>query len=185
MNPQSLQPPLSQLHEIDSHDEKKALLDLYQEYHDELVQFVSRSIQPPLNANDIVQESFIRLIRHPALHTITNRKAYLFRIALNLTIDHQRHHTASTKALQHFKHQEGHRVETRTAETILLAKEELARLLQALTELSPQCQRIFYLNRFAGLKHREIAEQLHISTRTVEENIKRALIHSHRRLSQL
>ncbi|GJL66342.1 MAG: DNA-directed RNA polymerase sigma-70 factor [Nitrospirales bacterium] len=160
-------------------------MELYHEYHDELLQFVSRSIKPPLNAHDIVQESFLRLIRHQDIHSITNLKSYIFRIALNLTVDHQRHHTASTKGLQQFKNQEQPRVETRTAESILLAKEELARLHQALTELSPQCQRIFYLNRFAGLKHRAIAEQLHIPIRTVEENIKRALIHSHRRLSQL
>jgi RNA polymerase sigma-70 factor (ECF subfamily) len=42
--------------------------------------------------------------------------------------------------------------------------------------LTPLCQRIFYLNRFEGLKQREIAETLNISVRTVEENIKRALL---------
>lgn len=172
-------------YDVDDCLHKEKVLAIYDECHNELVQFIARSIQPPLSANDIAQESFLRLVRHPNLDRIDNLKAYLFRIALNLSVDHQRGHLASTKALQQFGNQERNRVETRTAETILLAKEELAGLSRALKELPPLCQRIFYLNRFAGRKHREIAAQLHISIRTVEDNIKRALLHAHRRLGQM
>ncbi|GJL55574.1 MAG: DNA-directed RNA polymerase sigma-70 factor [Nitrospirales bacterium] len=182
---QHLDMPISHLNDVAESVEKETILTLYDECHDELVQFISGSIQPPLSANDIVQESFLRLVRHPNLQDIDNLKAYLFRIALNLSVDYQRQHLTSTKALQRFGSQERHRVETRTAETMLLAKEELVRLHQALTELSPLCQRIFYLNRFKGFKHRAIAEQLHISVRTVEDNVKRALLHAHRRLGQM
>ncbi|WP_256361383.1 RNA polymerase sigma factor [Methylomonas koyamae] len=72
----------------------------------------------------------------------------------------------------------------RCAETVALGEQALDSLIGALAELSPLCQRIFYLNRFEGLKQREIAEQLNVSVRTVEDNIKRALLHCAQTLGQ-
>ena len=42
-------------------------------------------------------------------------------------------------------------------------------------KLPPQCKKIFKLNRFDRLKYREIANQLNLSERTVENHIAHAL----------
>jgi RNA polymerase sigma-70 factor (ECF subfamily) len=44
-----------------------------------------------------------------------------------------------------------------------------------LEKLPGRCGEIFYLNRFEGLKYREIAERLSVSVKTVEANMGRAL----------
>jgi len=67
---------------------------------------------------------------------------------------------------------------------VALGEQDLDRLIEGMSNLSPLCQRIFYLNRFEGLRQREIAEMLNISLRTVEENIKKALVHCAKTLGQ-
>lgn len=44
-----------------------------------------------------------------------------------------------------------------------------------ISQLPPQCQRVFLLSRVEGLKHREIADELHISLKTVEAHLTKAL----------
>jgi RNA polymerase sigma-70 factor (ECF subfamily) len=56
-------------------------------------------------------------------------------------------------------------------------KELEAKLQYALSQLPDQCRAIFQLSRFGGLKHREIAEQLGLSQKTVEAQVGKALKH--------
>jgi RNA polymerase sigma-70 factor (ECF subfamily) len=129
-------------------------------------------------AADISQEAFTRLCRASDLSNVDNLKAYLYRTAMNLVIDHYRNHATHTASVVECLDDAIPEVkDRRCAETVVLGEQELDQLVDSLSALSPLCQRIFYLNRFEGLKHREIAETLNISIRTVEENIKRALLH--------
>ncbi len=128
-------------------------------------------------AADICQEAFVRLCRREDLASVGNLKAYLFRTAQNLVIDYYRSQTVRNAAMVAWPDDMPPEIEDlRCAETVALGEEDLDRLIEGMSSLSPLCQRIFYLNRFEGLKQREIAETLNISVRTVEENIKRALL---------
>lgn len=136
-------------------------------------------------AADISQEAFTRLCRSSDLSNIENLKAYLFRTAMNLLVDHYRSQTTRTVSVVEWSDDTIPEAEdTRCAETVALGEQELDRLVESLSALSPLCQRIFYLNRFEGMKQREIADLLNISIRTVEDNIKRALIHCVKSLNQ-
>jgi len=129
-------------------------------------------------AADLCQEAFIRLCHVDDLGSISNLKAYLFKTALNLLCDHYRSQSVRQAVTVEWPSDALPETEDfRCAQTVAVGEETLDKLLAALEELPPQCQRIFYLNRFEGLKHRDIAERLNISIRTVEDNIKRALLH--------
>ncbi|MDR4501825.1 MAG: sigma-70 family RNA polymerase sigma factor [Nitrospirales bacterium] len=169
--------PVPALGECTRETEQSCLRALHADCHEELVHFVTQHVKSPHLATDIAQEAFVRLLRHKDLRTIRHLKTYLFQIAINLAKDHYRTHACHVQALQEVELQHLPRVDIRTPETIALAKEQLRQINEALGELSPLCQRIFYLNRIQGLKHREIAERLAVSKRTVEENLKRALSH--------
>ena len=54
--------------------------------------------------------------------------------------------------------------------------EELQQQVNAVIETLPErCREVFLLSRFEGLKNREIAEKLNISTTAVEKHISKAI----------
>ena len=66
----------------------------------------------------------------------------------------------------------------------LWEKRELQQLIdKKLKDLSPQCQRVFYLSRYENLSYHEISLQLGISENTVKYHIKTALAYLRKELS--
>ena len=57
---------------------------------DDLYQFIVRRTRDPAAADDLVQETFARLLTYERAKTITNRAALGYSIALNLVRDHFR-----------------------------------------------------------------------------------------------
>ena len=62
-----------------------------------------------------------------------------------------------------------------TTDSDTLYNELTRQIEQVMEELSPRCREIFTMSRFEGLKNREIAQQLGISTTAVEKHISKAL----------
>jgi RNA polymerase sigma-70 factor (ECF subfamily) len=57
----------------------------------------------------------------------------------------------------------------------ILVKELEEKIRDAMNALPQQCRTIFQLSRFEGLKYQEIADQLGISIKTVENQMGKAL----------
>ena len=55
------------------------------------------------------------------------------------------------------------------------ARQELARLRVIVAALPPQCREVFELRKFEGLSHREVAQRMGLSEKTVENHLTRAL----------
>jgi len=161
------------------------LAQLFDRYAVDVRRFLASRVACDATAADLTQETFIRLARLPDPGAIENFRTYLFRIAANLATDHLR---ARQRRQPSSSDPEGALLalpdSASTPETALLAKQELAAALRALGELSPLCRQIFALNRFDGLSHRDIADQLGICVSTVEKNIARALNHCRRRVNE-
>lgn len=163
----------------------QVLRELYLDCHAELESVLFSRIRCRETAADICQEAFARLCRAEDLSKIGNLKAYLYRTAMNLLFDHFRSQAVRAAVTTGWQDEAPPETEDpRCAETVALGEQELDRLIDTLAALPPLCRRIFYLNRFEGLKQREIAETLNISVRTVEDNIKRALVHCVKSLDQ-
>jgi RNA polymerase sigma-70 factor (ECF subfamily) len=62
-----------------------------------------------------------------------------------------------------------------SAHESLLAKELEENIAQAVNKLPAECRKVFELSRIEGLKYREIADTLHISVKTVEAQMSKAL----------
>ena len=128
------------------------------------------------SCREIVQESFLRLHQHIlAGGDQTNLRGWLFRVAHNLARNSQAaFHSSRTGPLEDAT-ATGELPSTATsAEDQLLAKERAVRLNRAMQELSA-AQRECLVLRSQGLKYREIADVLSLSTSTVGENIQRGL----------
>lgn len=159
----------SQLVNAVKNSDGKAFKELYYRYADMLFRFLWRKTHNYESAKDMVQVLFMRLWNNRAnLDHKQSIKSYLFRSANNLAIDHLRKKIASRENSMY-------EVESDPAyypDDWFDFKDHIKKALDNL----PTAQRnVFYLSRFEGLKHREIAEILGVSQKTVENHINKAL----------
>jgi RNA polymerase sigma-70 factor (ECF subfamily) len=144
------------------------------ENHSTLLQLLKRYIGCSDTAEELVQEAYLRVMQLDTLNEITNLPGYLFRVATNLAKDHARR-ISLTEQNDISVLDDQLACMQPTPDTVMQAQQELDRLEQLISELPPQCQRIFLLCKLQHLSHAEIAELLNISPRTVEKQIGKAL----------
>ncbi|OUO50979.1 RNA polymerase subunit sigma-70 [Parabacteroides sp. An277] len=122
-------------------------------------------------AEDIVQQAFADVWEK--LHAgelIANLKAYLYQAVKNRSI-----HFAARKREEILTDELPDNLSDTTDEERIALAERDARLWSAIDRLPSERRRIFLLSKRDGLKYQEIAEELHISVKTVEVQISKAL----------
>lgn len=127
------------------------------------------------DADDVVQETFIRVLQARERGPIESPRGLLFATARNAARDLlRRRAVAQTSSIAEiddsrvFDHAPGvSEVVSRRQETDLLAA--------AIAELPPRCREILVLRKFENLSHREIAQRLGIAEHTVEAQLTKAL----------
>lgn len=149
---------------------------LYLQYRQSLLNYLT-GIMPGgrQDAQEILHETYIRLLRHNDLERLEeNPRAYIFTIATNLVRDSLRR----GKSRKEDAHTDAEDCELATEAPSPLRsvswQQSVAQLKQALLQLKPQTRQIFLLSRFEELTYPEIAEQLKLSSRTVERHMSKA-----------
>jgi RNA polymerase sigma-70 factor (ECF subfamily) len=125
-------------------------------------------------AEDLVQATFCRLWEKSGdleiHHSVT---AYLYRAVYHECLNYLKHRKVEAVHEQHSKHFAERHTENALERTGL--RELEGRLASALAELPEGCRTVFQMSRFESLKYREIADQLGISVKTVENQMGKAL----------
>ena len=144
--------------------------------HEPMLRAWLRTRFPSLtDTDDLVQESYARLLRAREKGPVKNTKSYLFTTALNAALDLIRR--KKVVSFEHVAETERSSVleDRPDAGEAASRTEELEILREALQALPARCRQVFTLRKLYGLTHREIAEQLGLSEKTVEEQINRAM----------
>jgi RNA polymerase sigma-70 factor (ECF subfamily) len=142
-----------------------------------LHRYVRRLLGRQEGSEDILQEAFLRTYRYA--ERLVEPRAFVFTTARNLVADSRRRsRIASSETVEDL---ETSNVvgSSESLEDQLLAIERRCLLEEAVARLSPQCRAAFTLRVFGGCSYREIAQQLRISPKTVENHIARALRQTH------
>jgi RNA polymerase sigma-70 factor (ECF subfamily) len=154
---------------------------LFSRYYRRLLGYASRFVDDYMVAEDLVQDSFARLWEKREMLESVSLSSLLFTIVRNNCINHlKRQALVDIHSVDWLENLDG---EERLynldfcpdVEMTLLYKELMAQIPQVLEQLPPRSREIFLMSRRQGLKNREIAERLAISTTAVEKHIKRAL----------
>ncbi len=124
------------------------------------------------DAEDIVQEAWVRLARYEREQVVDKPEAFLMQTALNLAIDE--HRGRVTHGEQVVLEEVILVDESPPVEAVVLGRERLARLHYCLGRLTERSRDIFLAHRLDGLTYREIADQHGLSISTVEKHIAKA-----------
>jgi RNA polymerase sigma-70 factor (ECF subfamily) len=132
--------------------------------------WLRRRFPAMLDVDDIVQESYLRLLRLRPEAALRSPKAFLFAIARNLALDQLRRRTASGEvALEADPAAQPADENAATSEAERCREIELLR--EAIEALPGRCREIFRLRKVEGLSQAQIAERLQISEHTVSAQL--------------
>lgn len=128
------------------------------------------------DVDDVVQESYIRLLKARTVHPIQCARAFLFGIARRLAVDVIRKERRTTAHevvmdLNSLSVLEG-KADAAEASS---SQEEIALLAEAIHSLPSRCREIMILRKLDRLSHQEIAQRLGIAVPTVEVQISRGM----------
>lgn len=127
-----------------------------------------------LEIDDIVQETYARLIAVESVAGIGNVKTYMFQTAYSVLVSHVRR--ARVVAFETVADLE-HLGATRdvSPEDQVIDRDELNRLARAIATLPGKIRDVFILRRVNGLSQRDVACELGLSESTVEKHMSRGI----------
>lgn len=153
--------------------ESRLLENWAREHQDALLRYFKRRVSPPEQAEDLVQEVFVRLARRAHLETIDRAEHYLFRVAASVVADHFRKQASISAPLIPYDDSR-HGQAGFTPERVLSGRQALDQLIDALGELPERTRRIFVLYHLEQMKQKDIAVRLRMPLSTLEKHMARA-----------
>ncbi|MDO5969398.1 RNA polymerase sigma-70 factor [Flavivirga aquimarina] len=148
---------------------RKAFRILFERYYKKLLDYAVTYTHDLHEAEDIVQQTFITLWKNKLkINTEKSIKSYLYRITYNTYIDTYRKQKRRDAFFNELKEQV---LRERITEDSEVLEKRITKLKNTIEKLPEQCKEILYLNKFEGLKYKEISEQLDISIKTVESHM--------------
>ena len=141
----------------------------YEEYYQVILTYITYRITHRYEAEDLAQDVFVRLLDYKQMLRPDTVKYFLFTIARNIVIDYIR---------RYYKKQEidGYLYDTMSASTNeteekIIGDDLMAMERMRLATMPKQRRLIYTLNRFEGKASPEIAGELNLSCRTVENHL--------------
>lgn len=156
---------------------EERVTQIFDELREPVYRYLLCRSATPAEADDIIQETFLRLYRHlNAGGNEGNLRGWVFRVAHNLSINEIKRykHLFSTAPEGLAELELSHADPAPGPEELLLLKEKMARVHTAISSLSEQQKQCLYL-RAEGFRYREIAEILGVTISTVAESLRRAI----------
>ena len=126
------------------------------------------------DADDLVQEAWIRLACYERDRDVAQPEAFLMRAALNLSID--AHRSRASHGEEVLLEDVDVVDATPSAEAVLLGRERMARLSVGLGRLNDKTCAIFLAHRIDGMSYQQIAHHHGLSVSSVEKHIAKAML---------
>ncbi len=149
---------------------------LFRRYRQSLTNYLRGLLHSPSAAEEVLQESYIRLIQAKSLDSLESRaRAFLFKIATNLARDKYRY-DASRAGNQHIPLEDVELTSNESPiEQVVEWRNGLEIVKHCLLELPSRTRKAFILYTWEQLTLREVAGMLGVSSKTVERDIATAL----------
>lgn len=150
----------------------KAFEQLFKAYHKPLLVYATTIIKDGDESQDVVQQVFVTVWKNrTSIEIHTSVRAFLYRAVYNACLNkikQQAVRTSYAKEVQLTNR-------TATVTETIHQKELQQKIDEAIGQLPDQCGKIFKMSRYDNLKYQEIADNLALSIKTVENQMGKAL----------
>ena len=181
-----LSPPDSDLLDLVRRGDKDAFSALFLRHYDTVYRFLLKLTDSPHEAEDLAQEVFIKLYRHPLdANRPHNLRAWLYRVALNQAYNASRsRRREDARRGKVARMAEVERREEHDPADAVVDSERRGRVRQVLRSLPPRQQQCLIL-RYEGFSYAEIAAALEVAPSSVGTLLARAEAEFARRYEKL
>jgi RNA polymerase sigma-70 factor, ECF subfamily len=154
--------------------DERVFEEFFRKYYQSLCNYACTFLKDMEEAEEAVQAVFHHFWEKKAtLEISTSLKSYFYKSVHNNCLNRIKH----AKIKLEYQHYNAERIDQNPsyASHLAEANELESRIAQAVESLPEQCRLVFKLSRFEELKYAEIADQLGISVKTVENQMGKAL----------
>jgi RNA polymerase sigma-70 factor (family 1) len=149
---------------------KTAYQELFERYAPRIYHFSLSYLKNEMEAEELVQDVFLKIWeKREKLDSTKNIKSFIFKIAINAIYDLIRRRNIE-HAFQDFIRVQENSYSVDTWHTVIW-EEMLMNLDEFVKQMPEQRRKIFQMNREKGLSNDEIAKELNLSKRTVENQL--------------
>ena len=142
----------------------------YAAHRDELLSFIAVRITNAVEAEDLVQDIFLRLLRGHHLITPDTLPALIYTMARHAVSDYYRRRRIYEEYEHYIKRSDC----TSEIESLISARQLMERVERSLARLPQACCEIYRLHIYDGMKVRDIARELSLPYKQVENRLGQA-----------
>ncbi len=147
---------------------------IFKIYYKPLCHYAYSFLNDGAEAEEVVQNTFVKIWeRRSTIQVQTSVKAYLYSMVRNSCLNVIKHEKVKKEFAK--DHQYVSETSRPVVEEKMISNDLESKIYEAMRALPEQCRLIFQLSRFEELKYQEIADQLEISVKTVENQMGKAL----------
>lgn len=143
-----------------------------------LLRLLRRQGRSREDAEDLIQDAFVRLAEYCRTTEVRNETAFLERTVTNLSIDRYRHdarHPSAEQPVEELAEALPLLDPSPRPDEVLAAQERLNEIRRVLDAVSIRTREVYLAHR-AGYSHQELAEAFDVSISTIEKAIARAVV---------
>ena len=160
----------------------KWLTRLVQKNDSALRAFLYRLLRSEADAEDVAQESYLKLFRLTRPDEVRYPRALLFRTATNLAIKRLAGGERDKLVVMDPLDLDALGSQQWSAETAAMYGEAVHQLNLTIKSLTPRTRQVLILHKYLGMTNQEIADELGITHSTVEQHVTRALAQCRQRM---
>lgn len=149
----------------------QVIADYYRCHRDEIVHFITMRIDDREEAQDMVQNLFLRLLTGCQLTTEQTLPCLVYTMARHLVADYYRHRHVFEE-YEHYIHRNGETIGS--IESVFSVQQIIELMEYSLARLPEECRKVYHLHIYSGMKISEISQELHVNYKKVENRLGQA-----------
>ena len=149
--------------------QQQVIANFYTVHHAELVNFATSRLGNREEAEDLVQDAFIKMMTFEGMINEMTVKSFAFTITVNKIKDHLRRRIFRHQMEESKKYEM--ELQHSNVERVAEYHDTLRLVNKSMEKLSPTCAKVYRMSLFDDMTAGDIAEELQVSKRTIESQL--------------